>query len=101
MKPYSPKTLAERWSCSSEHIRRMYHDGELSSIRLGKLIRIPATEVERIECGGSSSTEESIASPIPTRQEVALGPRLARLTYSTYARFSPRYMNQAAAALDW
>lgn len=48
-RPYSPETLAERWGCSSEKIRRMYHDGELAGFRLGKLIRIPAAEVERFE----------------------------------------------------
>ena len=49
-KPYSPETLAERWGCSSEKIRLMYHAGEISGFRLGKLIRIPANEVERYEC---------------------------------------------------
>ena len=45
----------------------MCHRGELSYFRLGKLIRIPANEVERIECltGGSSSTEDNIVSPTP------------------------------------
>lgn len=43
----------------------MYHAGELVGFRLGKLIRIPACEVDRIECLtiASSSTEENIASP--------------------------------------
>jgi hypothetical protein len=43
----------------------MCHRGELASFRLGKLIRIPAAEVERIEClsGAWSSIEDNTASP--------------------------------------
>lgn len=48
-RPYSPETLGERWSCSSETIRKMYHAGKLRGFRLGKLIRITADEVARIE----------------------------------------------------
>ena len=60
-RPFSPETLAERWNCSPEKVRQMVRAGELQGFRLGKLIRIPATEVERIEClnGDSSSTEDS------------------------------------------
>jgi excisionase family DNA binding protein len=46
-KPLSPETLGERWECSSEKIRQMFHRGEIGGFRLGKLIRIPAIEVER------------------------------------------------------
>jgi hypothetical protein len=57
----------------------MCRRGDLSYFRLGKLIRIPANEVERIECltGGSSSTEGNTASPmdIPASEL-----RLARLS---------------------
>lgn len=65
MKPYSPETLAERWECSAEKVRLMCRDGTLASFRLGKLIRIPATEVERIECLNTASpnTEENGQSP--------------------------------------
>jgi excisionase family DNA binding protein len=65
-KPFSPQTLAERWGCSPQKIRLMCRSGELASFTLGKLIRIPASEVERIECqsGGSSSIESNGASPI-------------------------------------
>jgi hypothetical protein len=43
----------------------MCRSGELASFRLGKLIRIPSNEVERIECQNtdSSSTEDNTASP--------------------------------------
>jgi len=64
-RPFSPDTLAARWGCSSETIRQMCRRGDLSYFRLGKLIRIPANEVERVECqsGDSSSTEGNGASP--------------------------------------
>lgn len=81
MKPYSPETLAERWDCSAEKVRRMVHAGELDAFRLGKLIRIPASEVERFECStASSDTGGSSASPSLTRSEAALESRLARMT---------------------
>lgn len=80
-RPYSPETLAERWGCSAEKIRRMYHDGELAGFRLGKLIRIPANEVERVECLNtpSDSTEESSSCDTKT-QEDGFASRLARQT---------------------
>lgn len=42
----------------------MCKNGELSSFTIGKLIRIPAIEVERIECesGDLQSTEENTHS---------------------------------------
>src|ERR1043166_7079241 len=63
-KPYSPETLAERWGCSAEKVRLMFHAGELNGFRRGKLIRIPAAEVERYECQTTASpcTEESSPS---------------------------------------
>lgn len=81
VRPYSPETLAVRWSCSSEKVRRMYHDGELSGFRLGKLIRIPANEVERYECQNTdlSGTEDSGASPSPDPM-AGLESRLARMS---------------------
>jgi excisionase family DNA binding protein len=89
-RPYSPETLADRWSCSSETVRQMCRRGDLSYFRLGKLIRIPANEVERVEClnGGSSSTEDSGASPteIPASElrlarMIGDGPKLSLVKY--------------------
>lgn len=48
---YSPASLAERWQCSAGHIRGMIKRGELAHFRIGKLYRIAAAEVERIETG--------------------------------------------------
>lgn len=85
-RPFTPETLAERWSCSAEKVRQMIHRGELAGFRLGKLFRIPAVEVERYECAfqlvqntNSLNTEEN--SPSPSAAElVAVESRLARLT---------------------
>jgi excisionase family DNA binding protein len=49
-RPFTPESLSERWECSAEKVRHMFHSGELAGFRLGKLIRIPAIEVERFEC---------------------------------------------------
>ena len=87
-RPYSPETLAERWACSSETVRQMCRRGELDHFRLGKLIRIPASEVERVECqtGGSSSTEDNTASltvlpadELRLARMTGVGPRLSLL----------------------
>jgi excisionase family DNA binding protein len=81
-RPYSPDTLAEHWGCSSEKIRQMCKRGELASFRLGKLYRIPANEVERVECQNTAlcGTESNGASPTPTPSEAALESRLARMS---------------------
>jgi excisionase family DNA binding protein len=81
MRPYSPETLATHWGCSSEKIRQMCRRGELGYFRLGKLIRIPANEVERVECQNTAlcGTESNGASPTPDR-EAAFESRLERLT---------------------
>jgi excisionase family DNA binding protein len=92
-KPFSPETLADRWGCSAEKVRIMCRDGELASFRLGKLIRIPAAEVERFECQAitpSQNTEGSGASHIAmetNRAELRLarqiggGPKLSPVSY--------------------
>ena len=81
-RPFSPETLADRWGCSAEKVRRMYHDGEIAAFRLGKLIRIPAAEVERIECQSIdwSGIEASSASPTPTQSADGFASRLVRQT---------------------
>lgn len=81
-KPYSPQTLAERWGCSAQKVRLMYRAGELGGFELGKLIRIPAAEVERFECQSthSQSTERSTPLPTGTGQATGVELRLARET---------------------
>jgi excisionase family DNA binding protein len=50
-RPYTPDSLAERWECSERHIRALVKKGELTCFRVGKLIRISVSEVERYERG--------------------------------------------------
>jgi excisionase family DNA binding protein len=65
-KPFTPESLAERWSCSAEMVRQMIHRGELPAFRLGggKLFRIQATEVERYECAHTQQTNDTNSSSI-------------------------------------
>ncbi len=60
----------------------MYRAGELPGFRLGKLIRIPASEVERYECKNidSSSTASDSASPTPMASADGYASRLVRQT---------------------
>lgn len=82
MRPFSPETLADRWACSAEKVRQMCRAGEIASFRLGKLIRIPSTEVERIECQiiDSSDTADSSASLSHALRGDVFASRLERLT---------------------
>jgi excisionase family DNA binding protein len=81
-RPFSPETLAERWGCSSDKVRRMYRAGEIEGFKLGKLIRIPAAAVERFECQTTEllPTEDLSPSSSRTPSEDAFGSRLARMT---------------------
>lgn len=60
----------------------MCRAGDLAFFRLGKLYRIPAVEVDRIECQNtaSSNTEDSGASLTLSRDEAAFESRLERMT---------------------
>jgi len=57
MSAYSPAGLSKHWGCSQGHIYNMIHSGQLRFFRIGNLIRIATSEVERIECGSSSTGE--------------------------------------------
>ena len=85
-RPFSPQTLADRWGCSPEKIRQMCRRGELSWFPLGKLIRIPANEVERIECqntdssgtaGNGASPTENLADEFRLERMIGEGPKLS------------------------
>ncbi len=92
-KPYSPETLADRWGCSAEKVRLMYRNGELAGFRLGKLIRIPAAEVERYECQNTPSPDTEESSPSPSEmvtvnhaefrlaRQIGGGPKLSPVNY--------------------
>jgi len=47
---FTVQTLADRWSCSQGLVRKLIGQGDLQVFTIGKLIRIPASEVEKIEC---------------------------------------------------
>lgn len=57
-RPFSPKSLAARWSCSAAKVRAMCHSGELASFAYGKLLRISAEEVARFEREGIRKSSE-------------------------------------------
>lgn len=46
---YTVGEVAERWEVSQALVRRLYTHGELQVLRLGRSVRIPESEVERIE----------------------------------------------------
>lgn len=49
IRPYSVPQLADRWGCSGSMVRKLINQGDLQSFRIGALIRISASEVERYE----------------------------------------------------
>lgn len=72
-RPFTVPSLAARWGCSEGLIRKMIDRGELRSFRLGVLIRVPAEEVERVECQNLTASSDS-AEALPssgTRMESA------------------------------
>lgn len=70
---FTVRGLADRWECSEGMIRKMVKDGTLQYFTIGTLIRIPAAEVERIECANlntqSSGSGEGTPSNGPTPKE--------------------------------
>ncbi|WP_416236640.1 helix-turn-helix domain-containing protein [Yoonia sp. 72] len=73
-RPFTPETLAMRWEVSATTIRNMCQAGELAHFRPGgRLYRIPAQEVERIEACQKSASEgcEAASAPIGALMENA------------------------------
>lgn len=72
---YSPKTLAQRWECSAEHVCNLITRKEIACFRVGRLLRITAYEVERFEREGEESRRSSdIVGPIaPTGGRMGRG----------------------------
>lgn len=80
--PYalSLRALANRWSTSTETLRRRFQAGQLNGFQEGRVIRIFMSEVKRIECQrpiGLLPTVENIV--LPTASHV-FDDRLERLT---------------------
>jgi excisionase family DNA binding protein len=61
--PFTVDSLAERWGCSPGAIRNRIRTGEIQSFRIGTLIRIPANEVERVECPNILSSGSEAGTP--------------------------------------
>jgi excisionase family DNA binding protein len=64
MNPFSVKTLADRWECHPDVVRRLIRKGDLKSFRVGALIRVSRAEVERYECSGSGSHDTGADLPL-------------------------------------
>ena len=62
--PFSIRTLAERWDCHPDVVRRLIRAKRLQSFRVGALIRIAWSEVERYECSGSASPDTEAGSSL-------------------------------------
>lgn len=45
---YSPESVAKIFDCSVEKIRKMIQKREISYRKIGRLVRIPISEIERI-----------------------------------------------------
>lgn len=86
-RPFSPETLAERWGCSADKVRRMYRAGQIEGFKIGKLIRFSAAAVEQFECQNSANDQNTELPPTGDRSllssqtpsEDAFGSRLARM----------------------
>src|SRR5690606_1034567 len=70
-RPYTPRDLAARWCCPERHIRAMIHRGELVCFRAGKLLRISAAEVRRVECGSNCTGGDGMPSGPKTAEPAA------------------------------
>jgi excisionase family DNA binding protein len=86
-RPYTPESLARRWGCSPQHVRKMLADGHLKGFKLGnKMWRISSTEVAKIEDdqrekpssesiganSASSTTKEDRGSAIRLARRISL-----------------------------
>jgi len=49
---FSPESLAQRLECSVAKVRKSIWQGQLDAVRVGRLVRIPASSVERWLQGG-------------------------------------------------
>jgi excisionase family DNA binding protein len=63
MKPFTPKTLADRWGCSQGHIRELIRAKKIPAFKIGeKLYRISPEVVAGIECTGLGNIAGSTPS---------------------------------------
>ena len=83
--------LAARWDCSETAIRAMIDRKELASFRIGIALRIPASEVERIECptpSNASGVDTPLSGEIADNDEGENStPRIDRAQKPKRARY--------------
>ena len=66
-RPFSPKQLAERWGCTTQHVHKLIRKEKLGSFRIGeKLLRIPAEEVRRWEALQQPTSSDSSTDGEPS-----------------------------------
>ncbi len=88
MKPYSPETLGERWGCSAQMVRQMFHNGDLAGFRLGKLIRTAKRHSVQLSFALRCFTRFASNHPALTEntQGVSMTDATDRMTAWLYAR---------------
>lgn len=59
-KLHSLANLSNQWSCSIRHIRRLVARGELGSVKVGGLVRVPQAEIERFIAERFVSPKEEV-----------------------------------------
>mgnify|MGYP000104767796 FL=1 len=60
--------VAARWSCSPGKVRAMLRTGELTCLRLGKMVRIPIAALHAFEARCQQQTETDPASAASERR---------------------------------
>ena len=55
---YTPEQLAELLQVSKPAIYKWAQEGRIKAVRIGRTVRIPAAEVERLLRGGDKTDEE-------------------------------------------
>lgn len=100
-RPYSIDTLAERWGCSPSHIRKMVAAGDLTAFGIGgKLVRIAAAEVARIESGNiwknQNTGSPGIGGSLQSRGTKAASDSAAR--WARLTKPSPRACSSSSPA---
>jgi excisionase family DNA binding protein len=56
---YTPEQLAELLQVSKPAIYKWAQEGRIKAVRIGRTVRIPATEVERLLRGSDKPPEEA------------------------------------------
>jgi excisionase family DNA binding protein len=75
---FTVQQLAARWGCHRSHVYRMIERGELAVFRIGNLARIPAAEVERIECPAPVSRQNSLSPSSDSERDGPLSGMMGR-----------------------